>query len=323
MHVLIIGGAGMIGRKLAERLAKDGGLGRQPVSRMTLYDVVEPLAPSAPFPVDCLSGDLSSPGETDRLMEGKPEYVFHLAAIVSGEAETDFDKGYRINLDGTRLLLVSIREAGHVPRLVFTSSIAVFGAPFPDKIPDDFHLTPLTSYGAQKACDEFLLADFTRKGLVDGIGLRLPTICVRPGKPNLAASSFFSGILREPLAGVKAICPVDPDVRHWMASPQAAVGFLIHAAEIDGDTVGPRRNLTMPGISITVGEMVEALERVAGSKVAARVKREPDDFIKTIVSGWPRDFEPVRALELGFTADPDIDSIIRSHIDAELGGVIA
>jgi len=249
--------------------------------------------------------------------------IFHLAAIVSGEAETDFDKGYRVNLTGTWALLEAIRKAGHAPRLVFSSSIAVYGAPFPEPIPDDFFHTPLTSYGAQKACGELLLADYTRKGFLDGIGIRLPTICIRPGKPNKAASGFFSGILREPLAGIEAVCPVDEGVRHWMASPRAAIGFMLHAAGIDGAAVGPRRNLSMPGLCVSIREMLDALRRVAGDRVADRVRFKRDDFIASIVAGWPQNFDARRAVELGFQADPDFDTVIRLHIEDELGGKIA
>lgn len=324
MHVLITGGGGMIGRKLAERIAADGGLNGREVTGMTLQDVVEPARPAgASFPVEARVSDLAEAGEADRLLASKPEVIFHLAAIVSGEAETDFDKGYRVNLTGTWALLEAIRQAGHTPRLVFTSSIAVYGAPFPEPIPDEFLHTPLTSYGAQKACCELLLADYTRKGLVDGIGIRLPTICIRPGKPNKAASSFFSGILREPLAGVEAVCPVDDTVRHWMASPRAATGFLLHAAGIDGEAVGPRRNLSMPGICVSIRQMLDGLRRVAGDRVADRVRFERDDFIARIVAGWPQNFDARRAVELGFRADPDFDSVIRIHIEDELGGRIA
>ncbi len=324
MHVLITGGGGMIGRKLAERIAADGTLNGREVTRLTLQDVVEPAKPAgAAFPVETRVSDLSQPGEADSLLAGRPEVIFHLAAIVSGEAETDFDKGYRVNLTGTWALLEAIRKAGHAPRLVFSSSIAVYGAPFPEPIPDDFFHTPLTSYGAQKACGELLLADYTRKGFLDGIGIRLPTICIRPGKPNKAASGFFSGILREPLAGIEAVCPVDEGVRHWMASPRAAIGFMLHAAGIDGAAVGPRRNLSMPGLCVSIREMLDALRRVAGDRVADRVRFKRDDFIASIVAGWPQNFDARRAVELGFQADPDFDTVIRLHIEDELGGKIA
>ena len=314
----------MVGRKLVDRLVTDGRLGRNDIAKMTLHDVVAAKKPEkAGFPVEVVAGDFALPGTAEQLIAERPDVIFHLAAIVSGEAELDFDKGYRINLDGTRMLFDAVRLAGdgYKPRAVFTSSIAVFGAPFPDAIGDEFFHTPLLSYGTQKAIGELLLADYSRRGFMDGVGIRLPTICIRPGLPNKAASGFFSGILREPLAGKEAVLPVSEDVRHWHASPRSAVGFLIHAATIDTATVGPRRNLTMPGLSATVGEQIAALRRVAGEKVAARIRREPDPFIMGIVAGWPRNFDPRRALELGFTtAEKTFDDIIKIHIDDELGG---
>ncbi len=324
MRILIIGGAGMVGRKLAERLAKDGRLGSKEISHLTLQDVVAAAKPAgAKFPVEIVTGDLSDPATAPKLLASKPDAIFHLAAIVSGEAEVEFDKGYRINMDGTRYLLEAIRHAGNKPRLVFTSSIAVFGSPFPDKIGDEFFTTPLTSYGTQKAIGELLLADYSRKGFVEGVGIRLPTICVRPGTPNKAASGFFSNIIREPLAGHEANLPVSEDVRHWHASPRAAVGFLVHAATIDTSKLGPRRNLSMPGLSVTVGEQIAALRKVAGDKVAARITRHPDPAIVKIVDGWPRNFETKRAESLGFKAESSFEEIIRIHIDDELGGKIA
>src|SRR5262245_32738000 len=324
MNVLIIGGAGMIGRKLAERLARDGALAGKQISGLTLYDVVPPAAPAAAkMPVKVMTGDLPTPGEAGKLMEERPDLIFHLAAIVSGEAELDFDKGYRIHTDCTRLLLDAILAAGHKPRLVFTSSIAVFGAPFPVAIGDEFFNTPLTSYGTQKTICELLISDYTRKGFLEGLSIRLPTICVRPGKPNKAASGFFSNIMREPLAGETAVLPVSENVRHWHASPRAAVGFLIHAASLDSSKVGPRRALTMPGVSVTVGEQIAALRSIAGEKVVGRIRREPDPFIESVVAGWPRNFAPARALALGFKADANFEDIIRIHIEDELGGRIA
>ncbi len=324
MHVLVLGAAGMVGRKLCERLLRDGRLGKVEISRLTMHDVVAPKQPEkAPFPVEAAAGDFAVPGAAEKLIAGRPEVIFHLAAIVSGEAELDFDKGYRINLDGTRMLLDAIRlvGGGYKPRLVFTSSIAVFGAPFPEKIGDEFFNTPLLSYGTQKAIGELLLSDYSRRGFMDGISIRLPTICIRPGLPNKAASGFFSNILREPLAGKEAILPVSEDVRHWHATPRSAVGFLLHAGTMDLAAVGPRRALTMPGLSATVGEQIAALKRVAGEKVAARIKRESDPFIVGIVDGWPRDFEAKRARALGFiTAEKSFDDIIRIHIEDELGG---
>jgi nucleoside-diphosphate-sugar epimerase len=324
MKALIIGGAGMIGRKLAERLAHDGELGGRAISKLTLYDVVKGATPAgARMPVEVITGDLPAPGEAARLLAYKPDVIFHLAAIVSGEAEQDFDKGYRINMDGTRALLEAVRHAGHKPRVVFASSIAVFGAPFPEAIGDEFFNTPLTSYGTQKAICELLVSDYTRKGFLDGLSLRLPTICVRPGKPNKAASGFFSNIMREPLAGQEAVLPVSESVMHWHASPRAAVEFMRHAATMDTAKVGPRRALTMPGLAVTVGEQIAALKKVAGDKVVARIRREPDPFIEAIVAGWPRRFAAARALQLGFKPDASFEEIVRIHIEDELGGRIA
>ena len=325
MHILIIGAAGMVGRKLAARLSADGQIGGQPIAEMTLVDVVTPQAPSGfTGKVNAREADLSAPGEAESLVAARPDVIFHLAAIVSGEAELDFEKGYRINLDGTRYLFDAIRLAngmdGYRPRVVFTSSIAVVGAPLPYPIPDDYHTTPLTSYGTQKAICELLLSDYSRRGFFDGIGIRLPTICIRPGTPNKAASGFFSNILREPLVGKQAVLPVSDDVRHWHTSPRSAVGFLIHGATIDLETVGPRRALSMPGLSATVGEQIEALRRVAGDKAVALIRREPDEMIIKMVAGWAPGFEATRAKALGFTAETSFDEIIQVHIEDELGG---
>jgi nucleoside-diphosphate-sugar epimerase len=313
-RTLIIGAAGMIGRKLTERLARDGGWGE-----LILNDVVPPTAPPG---AKAVVSDISGIGEAEKLLENRPDVIFHLAAIVSGEAEANFEKGYRINMAGTWQLFEAIRRIGdgYRPRLVFTSSIAVFGAPFPDAIADEFLSAPLTSYGTQKAVGELLLSDYSRRGFFDGVGIRLPTICVRPGKPNLAASGFFSGIIREPLAGQEARLPVPKSVRHWHASPRAAIGFLLHAATLDTAKLGTRRNLSMPGVSVTVGEQIEALRRIAGEGAVKRIREEPDATVQKIVEGWPRNFDPQRALQLGFKADSSFDEIIRIHIEDELGG---
>ncbi|WP_038363767.1 D-erythronate dehydrogenase [Bosea sp. UNC402CLCol] len=322
MHILVLGGAGMVGRKFIERLARDGGLGGKPVTRVTAQDVVPASPPpAAPFDFEAVVSDLSVEGAAETLIATRPELIVHLAAIVSGEAEADFDKGYRINLDGTRYLFEAIRRIeGYTPRLVFTSSVAVFGAPFHDKIEDEFFTTPLTSYGTQKAIGELLLCDYSRRGFFDGVGIRLPTICVRPGKPNKAASGFFSNIIREPLNGEEAVLPVSDQVRHWHASPRSAVGFLVHAATMDTTAIGPRRALTMPGYSCTVAEQIETLRKVAGENVVKRIKRVPDPVIDGIVAGWPRNFDPQRALALGFKAESNFEEIIRVHIEDELHG---
>lgn len=326
MKILVIGGGGMVGVKLINRLAADGTLGDAAISKIIRHDVVlSPAPPASSFAIETLIGDLSQPGEAEKLVSMKPDVIFHLAAIVSGEAEADFEKGYRINLDGTRYLFEAIRQAGggYKPKVVFTSSIAVFGAPYPEAIPDEFFTTPLTSYGTQKAICELLLADYSRRGFFDGVGLRFPTICVRPGKPNLAASGFFSNIIREPLAGQDAVLPVPEDVRHWHASPRSAIGFLIHAATMDTAVLGNRRNVTLPGVSCTVGEQIEALRTVAGDTVVARIRREPNETIMRIVAGWPQNFEARRGRELGFKVEQNFEDIIRVHIEDELGGKIA
>jgi nucleoside-diphosphate-sugar epimerase len=326
MHILITGAAGMIGRKLTARLVHDGALNGRSIQKLTLIDVAAPQRPEKfAGAVDTRATDIADPAAARSAVAGRPEVIFHLAAVVSGEAELDFEKGTHVNLDGSRALLEAIRAAGddYRPRLVFTSSIAVFGAPFPAAIADDFHLTPLTSYGTQKAIVELLLADYTRRGFVDGIGIRLPSIVVRPGRPNKAASGFFSSIIREPLAGEEAILPVEDSVLHWHASPRAAVGFLLHAAGVGREQPGPRVNLTMPGVCCTVAEQIAALRRIAGDKVAARIRREPDALVARIVAGWPSRFDPRRALALGFQAEGSFDDIIRVHIEDELGGKIA
>lgn len=320
MHILILGAAGMVGQKLVQQLCAGGEISGREITAMTLFDIVDPPKPLAAWPVSVRSGDLSQRSEVDSLLVHKPDLIFHLAGVVSGEAEQDFDKGYRVNLDGSHTLFEAIRAQNYLPRVVFASSIAVFGGPFPEVIDDTFLVAPLTSYGTQKACAELLLTDYSRRNILDGVAIRLPSVVIRPGKPNKAASSFFSGILREPLNGEEAVLPVSRDVRHWMASPKTAAGFLIHAASLDASALGDRRALTMPGISITVGEMIDALGRVAGADRVALIRDEPDEAIIKIVSGWPHDFNAARALQLGFSAELPIDDIIRNHIEDELGG---
>jgi nucleoside-diphosphate-sugar epimerase len=315
----------MLGRKLAARLATDGRLADAPVAQLILVDVIESECPAVEAPqVEGIVADLSEPDTAADLVSRRPDVIFHLAAIVSGEAESDFERGYRVNMDGTRLLLDAVRAVGpsYCPRIIFASSIAVFGSPFPQVIGDDHCLTPLTSYGTQKAIAELLLSDYTRRGFLDGIGIRLPTICVRPGKPNLAASGFFSSIIREPLNGEAAVLPVPDSVRHWHASPRAAVGFLLHAATVDDKRLGTRRCLTMPGVSVTVAGQIESLRRIAGDGVVRLIRREPDESVMRIVAGWPGSFDARRATALGFRADVNFDEIIQVHVKDELGGVI-
>jgi nucleoside-diphosphate-sugar epimerase len=313
----------MVGRKLMARLARAGRLGDRSIAAAHCVDIVAPVPLPAAFPSLCEACDIAAPYIPPRLIAGGPDVIFLLASIVSGEAETDFEKGYGVNLDGTRMIFEAIRResdgsgGAYRPRVVFTSSIAVFGAPFAESISDEFFTTPLTSYGTQKAICELLLADYSRRGFFDGVGLRLPTICVRPGTPNKAASGFFSGIIREPLAGERAVLPVADTVRHWHASPRSAVGFLVHAATMDLTPLGARRNLTLPGVSATVAEQIEALRAIAGAATIALIDRRPDPAIERIVAGWPTRFDASRAKSLGFVAETDFGQIIRAHIEDE------
>ena len=321
-EILIIGGGGMIGQKLAAYLGAQGLNGDMDI-KVTLFDMAFP-AKSAPG--SQIVENVTDAGVMARLVAGKPAVIFHLASVVSGEAEKDYAKGWAVNMAPHWELMEALRvlhEASggaYVPKVIFTSSIAVFGGPYPDKIDDIFLSAPQTSYGAQKAICELMLSDASRKGFVDGISIRLPTICVRPGKPNAAASGFFSGIIREPLNGLEAILPVDDSVRHWHASPRSAVGFLIHAAGLDTTRLEGRRAINMPGFSCTVAEQIEALRRVAGNDAVGLIKYWPDPEIIKIVSLWPRDFEPVRATALGFRSEADFDEIIQVYIDDELPG---
>lgn len=319
MKILIIGGGGMVGQKLAHRLAAE------PISakdEITLFDMAFPES-GAPV-AEHIAGNITDADAIAALAARKFDLVFHLAAIVSGEAEIDFDKGWNVNMMAFRTFLEAFRaeveasEFAYKPRIVFTSSIAVFGAPFPDKIDDEFLSAPQTSYGAQKAISELMLTDYIRKEFFDGLSIRLPTVCVRPGKPNLAASSFFSGIIREPLNGQEAILPVSRDVRHWHASPRSAAGFLRHAATMDLEPVGYRRALNMPGLSCTVEEQIEALRDVAGNNVVALIRDLPDERIMKIVAGWPRNFSPDRAIALGFRAESSFREIVETYIADDL-----
>jgi len=328
MKILVTGSGGMIGRKLVERLVADKVLGGKPVESLTLVDVVDsPIPAGAPKSSKAIVADFSEKGVAATLIQDRPDVIFHLAAIVSGDAEANFEKGYKINFNGSWALFEAIRQehekqgekSPYKPRFVFASSLAVFGPPFPDSIPDSFAPTPTTSYGTQKAMTELLLADYSRKGFMDGVGVRLPTICIRPGKPNKAASSFFSGILREPLAGQEAPLPVGDEVRHWFASPRAAVGFFITAATIDTSSLGPRRSMTMPGVSATVGDEIEALRQAAGEKAVALIKRVEDPFVAKIVAGWAGRFDPKLATGLGFSAEKNFGEIIKVYQEDEMG----
>ncbi|AXT26262.1 NAD-dependent epimerase/dehydratase family protein [Ruegeria sp. AD91A] len=315
-RILVIGGGGMLGQKLAHRIAAEKTFGVN--AQVSLFDLAFPPNSAVGNQIE---GSLTAPGIAKSFAAQRPDVIFHLAAIVSGQAETDFALGWGVNLMATWALLNALKDEHEVskgeyrPRLVFASSIAVFGAPFPDKINDEFLSAPLTSYGAQKAASEIMITDFSRKGFINGISLRLPTLCVRPGKANAAASSFFSGIIREPLNGEEAILPVADTVRHWHASPRAAAAFLTHAANLDTELLNDRRSLNMPGVSCTVSEQIEALRTVAGQDAVALIKRTPDAAIESIVKNWPRDFETDRALDLGFRAESSFDDIVRVYLE--------
>jgi nucleoside-diphosphate-sugar epimerase len=323
MRVLITGGGGFIGKKLAARLLERGELMGGALERITLFDVMpaEGMQPDARL--ELVAGDITRPGVVFDLVRPGYDAVYHLAAVVSGAAEADVDLGYAVNLDGTRHLLDAVRAFARQPRLVFASSCAVFGGAMPDVLGDDTPLTPQTSYGAQKAMGELLVADFHRKGFLDGRSLRLPTICIRPGKPNKAASTWASSIFREPLAGQDAVCPVARDAAMYLLSPRRVIDALVHAMKLPSEELGTTRHVNLPGTTYTVAEMVDALERVAGKTVTARIRWEPDPVIQKIVAGWPQRFATPRAERLGFKADASLDEIVRQHIEDELGGRIA
>jgi nucleoside-diphosphate-sugar epimerase len=323
MNIVITGGGGFLGRRLAGKLLERGTLrgadGRdRRIDRITLVDVVPP-PPLPDSRVVPLTGDIADADLVRRATDGAAS-IFHLAAVVSGQAEADFDLGMRINVDATRLILDLCRARGDRPRVVFTSSVAVYGGNLPETVPETMALTPQTSYGTQKAIAELLINDYSRRGFIDGRALRLPTISVRPGRPNAAASSFASGVIREPLNGEDAVCPVDASTRMWLLSPAAAIDCLIAAHELPADALGSNRVVNLPGISVTVGEMVASLERLAGAEVARRVHWEPDARIAPMVATWPGACDAARALALGFTGDRDFDTIVRRYMDEELRG---
>ena len=310
MKILITGGGGFIGSRLAEAL-----LARDASAQITLLDMAFPPGMEKKF--DCVAGDVASPKVIAKAMGSDTDSIFHLAAVVSGGAEADFDLGYHVNLDGTRELLEAARKLAKPPRFVYASSVAAFGGELPDVLDDATTPAPQTSYGTQKVIGEYLVADFTRKGFVDGRSMRLPTIVVRPGKPNLAASSFASGIIREPLAGVEAICPVPDTTGVWILSPRRVVEAFVHALDLPSSAWPTTRVVNLPGITLSVRQMIDAMGRVAGADAVKRVKFKPDARIQGIVETWPVRFRTERAQAMGFKADADFDSIVRDHVASE------
>ena len=322
MRIVITGGGGFLGVKLARALLARGRLtgsdgAERDVSRIVLLDAgFPPQVPVDPR-LETVTGDISDAATVARVVTPDTASVFHLAAVVSGAAEADFDLGMRVNLDGTRLLLERLRSCARPPRVVFSSSVAAFGGDLPPELDDSTTPNPQTSYGAQKVAGEYLMSDYSRKGFIDGRSLRLPTIVVRAGAPNAAASSFASGILREPLNGAVSACPVGPETGVWLLSPRRVTEAFVHAHELPASAWGHRRVVNLPGITVTVAQMLEALARVAGAQVANRVTWIPDERIRAIVRGWPVRFRTPRALAMGFEPDTDIDAVIRNHIADE------
>lgn len=322
MRVVITGGAGFLGDRLArailerETLADSRGRARA-VRELVLVDVAPPAAYADPR-VRAVQGDLDDRALVDAVITPDTDSIFHLAAVVSGQAEADFDIGMRVNVDATRLLLERCRACHAPPKVLFASSLAVFGGSLPDPVPDDAPVTPQSSYGTQKAIGELLVNDMSRKGFIDGRALRLPTVVVRPGKPNRAASSFASGIIREPLSGVEAICPVAPTTRMWVQSPRAVVDNLLAGHEAGADRLPAFRAINVPGISVAVGDMVSALREVAGDAVAARVQWRYDPAIDRIVSTWPSRFRASAGPALGMRADADFESVVRAYLAQDL-----
>jgi nucleoside-diphosphate-sugar epimerase len=322
MNITITGAAGFLGQRLIAALLARGELtgsggALEPISEITACDIVAP-APWNDLRVKTIACDIGAPADVAAVIGPQTDTVFHLAAVVSGQAEQDFDLGMRVNFEGTRTILERTRHAAPGARFVMTSSVAVFGGELPGVLPDSQVWEPKSSYGTQKAINDLLMADYSRRGFVDGRSLRMPTIVVRPGKPNKAASSFASGIIREPLHGLEAICPVAPDTLLWLMSPASAIANILHGHELPGAELGTRRVINMPGLSIKVADMLAALRRIGGDEAADRVILRRDPAIEAIVNSWPGAFSADYAKALGFVADTDFDEVIRAFV-AEMG----
>ncbi len=318
MRVLIIGGDGFLGRKLTQALIARGRFRGAAIEALLRADLHTPEALPAPFPVIGAALDIADRQQVAKLFEFVPDVVFHLAAVVSGQAEVEFETGLRTNLFGSCNVFDAARSLGTRPVVVFTSSLTVYGGDVPEPITDHTLRNPQTSYGAQKAASELLLNDYSRRGYLDGRGLRLPSVTIRPGKPNRAASSFVSSMFREPLRGETAICPVEADFKVWITAPRNAIANLIHAAELDAEAFGKDRCLGLPGITASIGEMVEAMRRVAGDEPVERIRWEPDPVIESIVGGWKAEFDIRRARDLGFVEDKSFEDNVRWFLEDDL-----
>jgi nucleoside-diphosphate-sugar epimerase len=314
MNIVITGGAGFLGSRLISALLDARGTNGIPAfDNITSVDLA--ACPIRDPRVRSVSGDIADPAFAAEVITPETIAIYHLAAVLSGQSEAEFDTGMRVNLDGTRALLEAARKTGQRPRFVFISSLAVFGGELPQVVPETFAVMPQSSYGAQKAMGELLLCDYSRKGFVDGLVCRLPTIVVRPGAPNSAASSFASGIIREPLAGIASNNPVPPETRMWLSSPDRAVANLVHALTVQDSALGSNRVLNLPGLSVTVAHMLDSLERVAGRDCRARVSAKPEARVIDIVCSWPGAFDITRPLALGFGIDADFDAVVRQYIN--------
>lgn len=323
MRITILGGGGFLGKKLAARLASDGALGGRAITGLTLFDLAAPAAPAAPFPVTCLGGDVADPAAVAAAIPTGTEVVFHLAAVVSAAAEADFDLGMKVNLHGTLAVLAACRALGTRPRVIFTSSVASFGGGQNAVVPDDGRQLPTNSYGAQKAIGELLLQDATRKGFLDAVSIRLPTVMVRPGRPNKAASSFVSAVVREPLLGLSTDCPVPPEFAVWICSPRSAMEWFLHAATMDTGPLGADRGINPPGRSATVAKMLAALETVAGQQARERVGFVFDKEVHDIVVGWPAAFAATRARRFGFVEQESLEDLVQAFIEDDLAATKA